>query len=342
MFLEAVQILAQRRIALPSYFVLSTRVAMALTRFQRELAGIVRKGLTEDQQVKLDALLNKALTDPEEHHRYRLTLLQKPYLSTRPSQIKANLVDLKTLSALYLDLQPVVAALALHPQTVRYYAYSVIKSHITQITRRDDADRHLHRIAFVIHQTFRLNDTRADTLLSAVQSAVNAAEKAHKDRYYQEREQRAESFATLANRLTQEVRETLSALKRIVADPQLSAHEKVTLMDAVLNAEDARPSLIEQRIEVFKQDLAATHQGQDYYAVLEERSVKLQHRVADIVRQLRFAPSSSGPALWQALRYYQEKAGAIDKSAPVAFLSPRQQAALTGPEGKFRVSLYKG
>ena len=33
--------------------------------------------------------------------------------------------------------------------------------------------------------------------------------------------------------------------------------------------------------------------------------------------------------------------GTIDKGAPAAFLSQRQQAALTGPDGKFRVSLYK-
>jgi hypothetical protein len=40
-----------------------------------------------------------------------------------------------------------------------------------------------------------------DTLLSAVQTAVNAAEKAHKEIYYQEREQRTQAFAALADRL---------------------------------------------------------------------------------------------------------------------------------------------
>lgn len=118
-FLEAAQILARRRIALPSYFVLSTLVATALTRFQRELAGIVDRHLTDAQRSTLDALLDKESADPDEGLRYRLTLLKKPYLSTRPSKIRANLEDLKQLSALYLDLQPVVAALALNPETVR-------------------------------------------------------------------------------------------------------------------------------------------------------------------------------------------------------------------------------
>jgi hypothetical protein len=36
-FLEAVQVLSRQKIALPSYFVLSTLIATAVTRFQREL-----------------------------------------------------------------------------------------------------------------------------------------------------------------------------------------------------------------------------------------------------------------------------------------------------------------
>ena len=42
-------------------------------------------------------------------------------------------------------------------------------------------DRLLHLIAFVAYQTFRLNDTLIDTLLSAVQAAVNSVEKAQKE-----------------------------------------------------------------------------------------------------------------------------------------------------------------
>ena len=75
--------------------------------------------------------------------------------------------------------------------------------------------------------------------------------------------------------------------------------------------------------------------------MLESHSLKLQHRVADIVRQLQFAPNCSLPALWTALRHYQQKDGNVDKSAPVDFLSAEQRAALTATDGKFRVSLYK-
>ena len=196
-------------------------------------------------------------------------------------------------------------------------------------------------IAFVVYQTFKLNDTLIDTLLLATQAAVNAAEKAHKEAYYQERGHRIESFAELADQLGQNVQETLSAIKRIILDGQLSDKEKVTLIDAALDTKGEKPDPVERQISEFKQNLTAVHLGRDYHALLEEQSLKLQHRVADIVRQVRFAPNCSKPALWKALLHYQDKGGNIDKGAPDDFLSAAQRTALTGPDGKFRVSLYK-
>jgi len=76
-------------------------------------------------------------------------------------------------------------------------------------------------------------------------------------------------------------------------------------------------------------------------ALLEMHSLKLQHRVADIVRQVQFAPNCSKPALWDALCHYQRKEGNVDKSAPMDFLTDEQRIALTAGDGKFRVSLYK-
>ena len=341
-FMEAVQLLSRQKIALPGYFVLSTLIATASTRFHRDLCKTVKSHLTDDQKKKLDALLEKESdADDDDGWRYQLTLLKRPYQSTQPSKVKANLADLQTLQAIFVDLNPVVAALALNHEGIRHYAYSVIKSRIAQVSRRDEEDRYLHLIAFVVYQTFKLNDTLIDTLLLATQAAVNAAEKAHKEAYYQERGHRIESFAELADQLGQNVQETLSAIKRIILDGQLSDKEKVTLIDAALDTKGEKPDPVERQISEFKQNLTAVHLGRDYHALLEEQSLKLQHRVADIVRQVRFAPNCSKPALWKALLHYQDKGGNIDKGAPDDFLSAAQRTALTGPDGKFRVSLYK-
>lgn len=341
-FLEVEQWLVRRKIALPGYFVLSTLITTAVTRCQRELAKIVKDHLTENQRTGLDALLTKDLpAGDEEGWRYRLTLLKKPYQSTQPSKIKANLEDLQTLQALYLDLKPIMQGLGLSYEWIRHYAYSVIKAQIPQVSRRAAADRYLHLITFVVYQTFKLNDTLIDILLNTVQAAVNAADKEHKEAYFQEREQRHQSFSTLVDRLRQNIRATLSAIKHIVADGQLNDSQKIALIDTELNPKDSMPGQMELQLDEFEQRAAEIQQGPDRLALLEARSLKLQHRVADIVRQIQFAGNCSKLALWEALLHYQEKDGAVDKNAPVDFLSTDQRIALLDLDGKFRISLYK-
>lgn len=77
-FLEAVQLLSRQKIALPSYFVLSTLIATSATRFHRDLCKTVKRHLTDDQRTKLDALLEKEPDATDDGWRYRLTLLKRP------------------------------------------------------------------------------------------------------------------------------------------------------------------------------------------------------------------------------------------------------------------------
>jgi hypothetical protein len=118
-FMEAVQLLSRQKIALPGYFVLSTLIATASTRFHRDLCKTVKSHLTDDQKKKLDALLEKESdADDDDGWRYQLTLLKRPYQSTQPSKVKANLADMQTLQAIFVDLNPVVAALALNHEGI--------------------------------------------------------------------------------------------------------------------------------------------------------------------------------------------------------------------------------
>ncbi|MDP3281720.1 MAG: hypothetical protein Q8M57_11855 [Nitrosomonas sp.] len=117
-----------------------------------------------------------------------------------------------------------------------------------------------------------------------MQAAVNAAEKEQKEVYFRERDQRNQSFATLVEQFRQNVQETLSAIRTIVADAKLSDSQKVVLIDGVLNEKSAKPAQVEQQIDEFKQSAVKLQQGQDYFALLETRSLKLtascrRHRV---------------------------------------------------------------
>ena len=342
--LEIIELLNSKRIALPGYNVLADLVIAAINRYQQELGQIIDASLTQTQRDKLAALLEKESkvgTDADESWRYALTLLKRPYQSTQPAKIKANLTELETLLALYLELKPVVDKLALRHACIRQYAHSVVKSRIPQVSRRAAEDRYLHLIAFIVFQTFKLHDTLIDTLLLAVQSAINIAEKEHKEAYYQEREAREQKFFTLADRLGQSILGTISAIKRIIADGGLTDSQKVAAIDTTLSAQAPKEAQVGEQIDAFKESMATIHRGQDYYALLEQRSVKLQNRSADIVRQVQFEPHCRKPALLEAVLHYQQRGGIVDKHAPVAFLSSEERAAVAGENGKFRVSLYK-
>ena len=65
---------------------------------------------------------------------------------------------------LYDQLSPTLQSLALMPGWMRYYAESVLRSEIFQLTRRDDPDRYLHLIAFIAHQFYRLQDNLVEVL----------------------------------------------------------------------------------------------------------------------------------------------------------------------------------
>ena len=132
--LEIIDLLISKKIALPSYALLSNLIVSAINYHQQELSQIIECSLTEKQRNKLDSLLEKTIdkNSTDEIWRYPLTLLKKPFQSTQPSKIKINLTDLETLLALYLDLKPVVDKLALRYECIRHYAHLVIKSQIPQ------------------------------------------------------------------------------------------------------------------------------------------------------------------------------------------------------------------
>jgi len=236
--LDLIQVLTRRKIALPSYTVLAALVAAAVTHHQRALSRIIDDNLTDGQRARLDALLEKA---PEagaaNGGRYRLTRLKRPSQSTQPSRIKANLADLQTLQALYLDLKPVVDRLALGFEGLRHYACSVIRYQIPQVSRRSADDRHLHLVCFIAYQTFKLQDILVDALLSAVQATLNATEKEHKEAYYREREGRDRSVAEFVDGLRHSVLGTLATIRGIVADGRLTDGQKVAAIDAALSTQ---------------------------------------------------------------------------------------------------------
>lgn len=340
--LEIIQVLTRKKIALPSYNGLSTLIVNAINHNQRSLNDVIRKCLTEPQKEMLDALFEKVVGEgSEDKWRYQLTLLKKASQSIKPKKIKDNITDLNDLMGLHEVFNPVITHLSLSYECLRYYASSVIKSQIHQISRRADDDRLLHLIAFIVYRSLKLQDVLIDTLLVSVKASINATEKEHKDRYYKEKETRGLSVAHLADNLKKGILGTLATIKSIIANPLLTAEQKVEEIGITVNPLDKERNTIEKQFNDFKNNITALQKNNAYYDILEGRSVKLQNRVADIVRYTKFEANCGKPLLLKAILHYQKKRGDVDKSAPIDFLTTEEQLYIFDNDRKFRVSLYK-
>jgi len=334
-FYRMVDILIREKVAVPTYHRLSHLILRTLRLHKMELIKQVELHLSTETRQLLDSLFEKTAEDSKRaSNRYRLTLLKKSSQSTKPGKIKVNVEDFEVLKTLHSSVQSILEALALPPGAIQYYANSVIRSDTFNTARRTEEDRYLHLIAFIAHQYFRLQDALVDTFLLSMQSAVNTAQRDHKEKCYEERELRSESMQSVISYVDESV-EFRTSVSHIAQDANVNDTEKVIRIRSLL----AESSKQEEAAASLKKDYQAKQGSSDYYAILEDRSVKMQNRAAPILKTLAFNAESTRADLAKAIDHFKERDGAIDGDAPMDFLQSDERDAVL--EGKFHVSLYK-
>ena len=342
-FWRCIDVLVREKIEVPSYTRLTKLILGAINRRSQELAAIIERSLTQEVRPLLEDLLTQEPlvgdTVPGKTSAYKLTLMKKSQ-STKPSKVKERVVDLSLVRGLYDQLSPTLQSLALMPGGIRYYAESVLRSEIFQLTRRDDPDRYLHVIAFIAHQFYRLQDNLVDVLLTSLRSFQNGAIREHKEQCYARREQQHEALKTLLGGLERGLVGTLTSIGSITEDQALSDTEKVTRIRALLATRETRRLLEEDPVAELKASLVSELDKDDYYKILELKSVWIQNRVSPILKALTFQGDPGVRKLVDAIEHLKEKDGGVDRSAPTGFLDPEEQTAVNR-DGKFRVSLYK-
>jgi hypothetical protein len=272
-FLEVVQILTRKKITLPTYNLLADLIVEAINQHLQTLGDAVEKSLTKSQCEKLDGLLEKETNaDGDLGWRYQLTGYKKSFHSIRPTQIKENVNDLAVLQALYLEFKPVISILNLSSESIRYYACFVIKAQIPHVSRRSSQVRYLYLIAFIAYQTFKLTDILTDTLLSSVQNVLNLTQRNQQERYFKERMQRSQAFAQLQAQL--------ASIRQILGNTELDNQQKIGLIDTALATKNSETD-------------KALQNGQEDFDELETHSLKLQRRVAELIRHLHFDKNTS-------------------------------------------------
>ena len=312
-FWRCVDLLIREKIEIPGYNRLSDMILKALQARKNELTDLIQSSLSSENQKILDDLFLK--NDETELNSakspYKLTTLKKLSQSSKPAKVSERLNDLLYLKNQYHQLQPVFSALNLDHEAMRYYAGSVIKSRIFQISRREEEDRYLHVIAFIAHQFFSLQDNLVDVLLSTVKTFENAASREHKEQCFERRKEQTRSMQELLDKIETDVFDVLNDIQSVLdntsIDPALKIIEIVRLLKSsqpyIQNAKSQHHSV--------KQDIGDYASDNQYYDILESRSLKLQKRVSGIIKALDFQIENSANDLAQAIQYYKEKDGGL-------------------------------
>lgn len=271
--------------------------------------------------------------------RYRLTLLKKSYQSTRPSKIKENVSDLKSLQVIFRALEPVIEKLGLSSEIIQYYAQVVIKSKIFQMHQREEK-RHLLLLAFVIHQFYQLNDVLIEILMQSVQSTLNSSLRENKEQFYEERQSRHRIIGEFSQKMTTYL-SILAQIEITVQNDKLSDGEKVHAVKQLLSDDQKREyASLQKELENLGGESIRITKNDDYYDILETRSIKLQNRASEIIKHLEFNEETSQQRMIEALRHYKSKDGILTHP-PMDFLDMDEQSRVFDAQGKLRISLYK-
>jgi len=322
LFFEALQLLQARRSEIPSYHRLSEMITRHYIDYENKLLSVIEQKLSEENRKQCDALLN---TEKERSKGTlnRLTVINQ---SIKPKAIKASVVIFKQIESLFITLLPIIEALALTPQSCEYYAIWLKKAKLSQLKQFPDQNKlYLHLIAFIQHQFYLRQDAFVDILLKCVQSTKNTALKRLNESTPISRQEQQSAFKHL-KKTRQNTRALIDAITEVIRSPLLSDMGKVEKVNELLIAHEKQNAPFDQdKIDKIEKSLDRLSNQDDYFAILEKLSAKLQLRVSEIITILAFNENNSDPKLLEAIDFFRLKQKKMNSKAPVDFASKFQE-----------------
>ena len=342
--LSLIDFLVIRKVEIPVYYTLCEIITAAIRQFENTLIHQLDSHLSKENKILLDKLLEHKNDLLEEKNgrlkKYKLTLLKKSNQSTKPSKIKENVNDLLILQSLYEEVRKIVDNTGLSPELIQYYAQIVIKSDVYNINRRT-SKKHLLLIAFIAYQYYKLNDVLTEVLIQSVQNTRNTSTREHKENFYLQRKQKSQKMKEISKKITNHF-ETIQNVKTIVHDDQLSSDEKVCDLQKLLeDVFDQKYTELKKEFALMSKENSNLLNDKDLQAIWEKKSIKLQNRVSEIVKHLKFDERTSNKTLIETIQYYKTRDGNLSQNAPCQFLEQEEKKLVFELNGKLKVSLYK-
>jgi hypothetical protein len=147
--------------------------------------------------------------------------------------------------------------------------------------------RHLFLLAFVVHQFYQLNDLLIEILVQSVFSTIASSVRENKENFYEERQSRHQMIGDLSNKLEKYI-QILEQIEITIQDEQLSSEDKIcTIKQLLPNTQKQEYNFLHEELKRLSKESSYIAKKDDYYAIIESKSVKLQNRASDVIKYHR-------------------------------------------------------
>jgi len=331
--------LQEKNIELPTYHSLQKIIAQALKNYELDLSKQIEQHLTAAQKQSLDKLLDKPISLADSKSPYCLTWLKEFNPKDKPKTIKENVEKLKYLQTTFDQINPLLNQLNLNDEAIRHYGEMVIRYQVAQINRRKAINKYLHLMSFVAYQLHRFSDWLTDILLAQTQRALNMAKRIHEQKQLEKHRFNRPAIKRVFNDY-QSILEKQQQAQSIVwsAENQLSSINKVELLKKLfpLENQEFQQEYIQQ-IEQYCQH----SETEEYYDILQERSLVLQQRATPIVKELQFSMESSSEKLHTLIEAFKHNTAQLNLGMLEEVFTEEENQMIVDEQGKLKMSLAK-
>jgi TnpA family transposase len=331
----------KRQWIVPSYSKLAELISEAYRKTQSECLAKLRECLSDDEVEELEYLIRADTSTTGIRGRAPISQLKRLNHSMKVSAIRETVKALSKFKNYHSLFKDTLSELALSDKATDFYATWLSKADHQQLMQfKDRYNVYLHMLAFVKHQYYLRQDSAIDLLLKSVASIRQAANSALNELKVSQHEAMSRALDTLTD-AHMSVSTFANAVVQITKAPDATPNQKYYQIESLVNEYLELESPSHQEI-VDKSDpnLWKGRRDSEYFHILERLSLRMQNRVAGIVKTVDFDESSSDRKLLAAIQHFQETRGKVSDSAPVDFLTDDEYSAVYSDDG-LRVSLYK-
>ena len=325
-FKRLIEFLEIYKVEIPSLFQITREISQSFNQYEDDILNLLDQLVTGDDRFVLDDILSS-------HESLLLDLpqLRAPNQSLKPGMIKKIVTVFNHIQCVFTSLEPLYESLSLPDEAFNYYASWTLRATNQQLRQlKDDRKKWIYLLSFVHYQYVTRQDYLIDIVLQSHQHFSSKVEKLQGDRYLKRKQERKKAFEEIVDQNKSLVL-FRKKIKNIIEDQNINSDDKIN---------DLKIALKEHYIAENQQIQFKDNDTLDYHEATESIFKKLNNRVGDILKIIRFNPRTSNKELIEAIDYYQTKKY-IGKLAPIGFLIGEKPSLYITEKGRMNTQRYR-